>query len=508
VRATDPTRAPSVIAVLAGARTFTIDGVCAREVRVEVDVHRGLPAFSIVGLPDAAVRESRERVRAALVNSGFEFPLRRITVNLAPADLPKAGPGLELAIAAALMAACGQLPGGLDPGFALAGELALDGSVRSIAGVLAMAEAAREAGARRLVVAAANGSEAALVEGLTVLALERLDQIPALLSGKWRPADPEPLPLDEPSYGPDIADLRGQPSLRRALEVAAAGGHSLLMIGPPGAGKSLAARRLASILPPLGRDEALEVARIASVAGRLNGGLAVRRPYRAPHHSISAAGLVGGGNPPRAGEVTLAHRGVLFLDELGEFGRQVLESLRAPLEDGAVTVTRAGRAVELPCRFMLVAAANPCPCGHGEGDDRCRCSPLAVRRYETKLTGPLADRIDIWKGLAQPSAEAMEGAAGERSEDVRKRVCAASRRQAERLGPGRCNAELEPAELRRLEIEAPARELLAEQYRALGLSGRGHDRVLRVARTVADLAGTDAIEAGQMAEALGLRRPA
>jgi magnesium chelatase family protein len=507
VRAMDRAGGPSVAAVLASARTFTIDGVSAREVRVEVDVHRGLPAFSIVGLPDAAVRESRERVRAALVNSGFEFPLRRITVNLAPADLPKAGPGLDLATAAALIAAAGGLPDGLHSGFALAGELALDGSVRPIAGVLAMAEVARAAGCERLVVAAANGPEAALVEDLEVLPLEQLGQLPVLLGGEWRPAAPRPLALAAPGGGPDIVDLQGQPSLRRALEVAAAGGHSLLMVGPPGAGKSLAARRLPSILPPLERKEALEVARIASVAGRLNGGPSIKRPFRAPHHSISVAGLVGGGNPPRAGEVTLAHRGVLFLDELGEFGRQALESLRAPLEDGTVTVTRAARSVELPCRFMLVAAANPCPCGRGENDERCRCTPLAVRRYETKLTGALADRIDIWKGVGQPSAEAMGGAAGESSAEVCERVCAARRHQAERLGPGRCNADLEPAELRRLQIESAARELLAGQHRVLGLSGRGHDRVLCVARTIADLAGSKAIGEAHMAEALGLRRP-
>ena len=294
--------------MLASARTFTIDGVSAREVRVEVDVHRGLPAFSIVGLPDAAVRESRERVRAALVNCGFEFPLRRITVNLAPADLPKAGPGIDLATAAALLAACGQLPNGLDEGCALAGELALDGSVRQIAGVLAMAEAARAGGSERLVVAEANGPEAALVGGLEVMPLERLDQLPALLAGERRSATPQPLPLADSANGPDIVDLRGQPSLRRALEIAAAGGHSLLMVGPPGAGKSLAARRLPSILPPLQRGEALEVARIASVAGRLNGA-AVARPFRAPHHSISsrrpggrwqpAAGRRGDARPPR-----------------------------------------------------------------------------------------------------------------------------------------------------------------------------------------------------------------
>ena len=493
-------------AMLAGARTFTIDGVSARVVEVEVDVHRGLPAFSIVGLPDAAVRESRERVRAALVNSGFEFPLRRITVNLAPADLPKAGPGLDLATAAALLAAGDQLPG-LDSGWALAAELALDGSLRPIAGALAMAEEARAAGAQRLVVAAANGAEAALVDGLEVLAIERLDQLPAAVAGQITPHESVPLRLDESPDGPDIADLRGQPALRRALEIAAAGGHSLLLVGPPGAGKSLAARRLPSLLPPLGRDEALEVARIASIAGQLNGSVAARRPFRAPHHSASPAGLVGGGNPPRAGEVTLAHRGVLFLDELGEFGRATLESLRAPLEEGSVTVTRAGRSVRLPCRFMLVAAANPCPCGRGEDDDGCRCTPLAVRRYEAKLTGAVADRIDIWCGVGQPSAEAMATSGGEPSSVVRDRVIAARRLAEQRLGPGRCNADLGPAESARLELSAPASAVLRDHYRRLGLSGRGHDRVLRVARTIADLSAERQIGQVAMEKALSLRRP-
>jgi magnesium chelatase family protein len=454
------------------------------------------------------VRESRERVRAALVNCGFEFPLRRITVNLAPADLPKAGAGLELATAAALMAACGQLPADLDSGLVLAGELALDGSVRAIPGVLAMAQAAHSAGAERFVVAAANGPEAALVEGLVITPLERLDQLPALLRGDGQSPPPRPLELAASPDGADIADLRGQPSLRRALEIAAAGGHSLLVVGPPGAGKSLAARRLPSILPPLDYTEALEVARIASIAGRLNGRPSLTPPFRAPHHSISSVGLVGGGNPPRAGEVTFAHRGVLFLDELGEFERRALEALRAPLEDGLVTLSRAGRTVELPCRFMLVAAANPCPCGRGEESERCRCTPLAVRRYETKLTGALADRIDIWKGVAQPSPEALSSPGEESSAAVRDRVHAARRLQVARLGPGRCNADLAPAELHRLKLDGAARKLLAEQHRVLGLSGRGHDRVLRVARTIADLDRSDRIGAKQMMEALALRRPA
>ena len=448
--------------MLAAARTFTVDGVAAREVRVEVDVHRGLPAFSIVGLPDAAVRESRERVRAALVNCGFEFPLRRITVNLAPADVPKAGPGLDLATAAALLAASGQLPSEPDDRLALTGELALDGSVHPVAGVLAMAQAAHAAGILRLAVAAGNGPEAAAIEDLSVLAVNRLDEVPGLLSGELTPPPPRPLSLvGDPAAGPDLAELRGQPSLRRALEVAAAGGHSLLMVGPPGAGKSLAARRLPSIMPPLERDEALEVAKIASVAGRLNGTRQISRPFRAPHHTISCAGLVGGGNPPRPGEVTLAHRGVLFLDELGEFRRDALESLRAPLEEGSVTVARAGRAVELPCRFMLVAAANPCPCGRGSDDEQCRCGPLALRRYAAKLSGALADRVDIRIGVHQPSPESMQGEPGELSSEVRERVLVARGRQGARLGAGRCNAEMSPRELRHLRIDRRGQALLA-----------------------------------------------
>jgi len=370
--------------VLASVRSFTLDGIAARPVRVEVDVHRGLPAFSLVGLPDTAVREARERVRAALVNCGFEFPLRRITVNLAPASLRKAGPGMDLAIATALLAASGQLAWEPLGELAIAGELALDGSVRGISGVLAIAEAAAQRGLRGVVVPAENGPEAALAERVEVIAVESLTQLRSLAAGQWRPPRPQPLPLVlEPNgSGPDLADLRGQPGLRDALEVAAAGGHSLLMVGPPGAGKSLAATRLPSILPPLRRDEALEVSRIASACGRLEGPLAGGRPFRAPHHTISAAGLIGGGNPPRPGEITLAHRGVLFIDELCEFPRDSLEALRAPLEAGRVAISRAGASQELPCRFLLIAAANPCPCGRGEDNPDCNCAPVDARRYQ------------------------------------------------------------------------------------------------------------------------------
>lgn len=492
--------------MLATAKTFTLDGIAARPVRVEVDVHRGLPGFAIVGLPDTAVREARERVRAALVNSGFEFPLQRIVVNLAPASLRKAGPGMDLAIAAALLSASGQLEWEGMAQVALAGELALDGAVRPIHGALAIAEAAREGGAEAVVLPEENGPEAALASGIDVVPLDCVGRLPALVAGEWEPVRPAPMALEhEGPGGPDLADLRGQPHLRHALEVAAAGGHSLLMVGPPGAGKSLAAVRLPSILPPLAEAEALEVARIASATGRLDR-LAGGRPFRAPHHTISAAGLVGGGVPPRAGEATCAHRGVLFLDELCEFPRDALEALRGPLESGEVTISRAAGRVSLPCRFMLIAAANPCPCGRGEADPDCSCAPVAVQRYQGRLSGALADRIDILAAVRQPSAAEIGGAPGEPSEAVRARVVEARERQERRLGAGRCNAEMTPGEARACALAPEAGALLAELYARQRLSGRAHDRALRLAQTIADLAGAAAIGHEQMAQALQLRR--
>ena len=498
--------------MLAVAHTFTLVGVAAGGVRAEVDVGGGLPAVSLVGLPDAEVRESRERVRAALANSGFEFPLRRITASLAPADMRKQGPGLDLAIAAALLVASGQLGGEVLDRCWLAGELALDGSIRPVAGVLAMAEEARRDGAEAVAVAAANAGEAALVEGLTIFPLRGLGELRGLAAGTLAPLDRSELAAaaangSEPGL-PDLGELRGQPFLRHALEIAAAGGHSLLMVGPPGSGKSMAARRLPSLLPPLGREGAIEVTRIASACGRPpSPGTLAPRPFRAPHHTISAAGLVGGGSPPRAGEATLAHGGVLFLDELGEFSRAALEALRQPLEDGRITVTRARHSVELPCRFMLVAASNPCPCGRGESSARCRCPEATVRRYQSKLSGALADRIDISVGVEQPAARALRSEPGEPSEDVRGRVSAARVRQEHRLGPGRCNAGMTPAETRRAcRLDRAAERLLVRSHDRLGLSGRGHERVLRVARTLADLGGRDDVEARDVEGALTLRR--
>jgi magnesium chelatase family protein len=494
--------------MLATARTFALDGIDARPVRVEVDVHGGLPSFSITGLPDAAVRESRERVRAALSNCGFEFPIQRIVANLAPAGLRKSGPGLDLALAVALLAASGQLEWERRPRVAMVGELALDGSLRPVPGVLPIAEAARERGVEVIVVPAENGAEAALVDDLEVIALESLAQVRSLAAGELAPERPEPVALSQWPSGdaPDLADLRGQPHLRRALEVAAAGGHSLLILGPPGAGKSLAAGRLPSILPPPSESEALEVARIASACGRLGRWPRAGRPFRAPHHSISVSGLLGSGTPTSPGEVTLAHRGVLFLDELCEFSRDALEALRGPLESGWVSVQRAGSNRRLPGRVLLVAAANPCPCGRGEEDPECTCSPHAVRRYRARLGAALGEPIDVLVAINPSTTAEIAGPPGEPSETVRERVIRARERQEARLGAGRCNAAMAPSELRECALSEDAAALLAEAHSRSRLGEAGHNRVLRLAQTVADLAEAETIGRGEVAQALTLVR--
>ncbi len=503
--------------MISRVHTFTLLGVEACDVTVEVDVSRGLPSFSIVGLPDAAVRESRERVRSAVRNSGFEFPDSRIVASLAPADLRKAGPGFDLAIAAGILVSLGQLPHEALASCAMAAELALDGSVRAVPGGIAMAERAGELGLEKIVVARDGAAEAAMpglfsgrasrvvpIGNLSDLALVGTIEEPS-----YTPREREPGTASDPS-GVDLDELRGQPVLRRALEAVAAGAHGMLILGPPGAGKSLAARRLPTIMPPLADREAMEVLRIASACGRRinphdGDARCYARPFRAPHHTISPAGLVGGGTPPRAGEVTLAHRGVLFLDELGEFSRGSLEALRQPLEDGEVTIARLRHSVRMPSRFVLVAASNPCPCGHGEGSPRCNCSPAQAQRYRNRISGALADRIDISLSIEQPTAEALTGEAGEPSAAVRERVAKARRTALERQGCA--NAELGPQALRKhVALSQEAHEALTSGHRSLGLSGRGHDRVRRVARTLADLAGRERVAAEDVHGALAFRR--
>jgi magnesium chelatase family protein len=488
------------------ARTFALVGVDAEPVYVEVDIGGGLPSFTIVGLPDTAVRESRERVRSALRNSGFKYPDHRITVNLAPADVRKAGPGFDLAIAAAILAAMGQLPRAIVDNFAMAGELALDGAIRPAPGALAMAEGARGLGLRGVAVAPQDVSQAALVEGIDVMPVEHVTQLTELAEGTIEPAPRNELATDPDGELPDLSDLRGHPVLRRCLEIAAAGAHSLLLVGPPGGGKTLALQRLPSLLPPLSANEVIEVTRIAGVCGE-NGGPRLQRPFRAPHHTISGRALVGGGSPPRPGEVTRAHRGVLFLDELGEFRRDALEALRVPLEDGAVTVTRTTGTVSLPCRFTLVAASNPCPCGNGPESGECDCHPGAVTRYLAKLSGALADRIDITHRVDPPPAEELVEGAVEGSVTVRERVARARRIQEERLGPGRANGEMTPAEVREhCELDLKGRGLLEQAHRQLGLSARGWDRCLRLARTIADLDGEARVSPEHVTEAVARRR--
>lgn len=494
--------------MLARTQTMALQGVDALPVDVEIDIHRGLPAFSLVGLPDAAVRESRERVRAAIVNCGFDFPLKRITASLAPADLRKAGPGFDLAIAAAILCASGQIAPEPLAGWWLAGELALDGAIRPLHGVLAMAEEAAGRGGTGIAVAAANAGEARLVDDLVVAGLSSLADLVLLAAGEVPMLNETADPVVAPAPLPDLGDLRGQPGLRHGLEVAAAGGHGMLVVGPPGAGKSLAARRLPSILPPLERRAAIEVTRIASIAGRPSpDGTLALRPFRAPHHTISSAGLVGGGSPPRPGEITLAHRGVLFLDELGEFSRSSLEALRQPLEDGRVTISRAQGALTFPASFQIFAAANPCPCGHGEDSELCRCSQQAIRMYETRLSGALADRFDLALRVEQPGAAALGGDPGEASAPVAARVLEARDRQAARLGEGRTNSTMNEAEMiEHAALDGEASKRMEDGHARLALSGRGWNRVLKVARTLADLEGLDRIAAENIDAAMSMRR--
>jgi len=496
--------------MVATAHTFTLEGPHARHVVVELDVRSGLPAFAIVGLADAAVREARERIQTAIRNSGFDWPPRRITANLAPGDLPKAGAGLDLALACALLAATGQVPAESLARIAMFGELGLDGSVRPAHGTVAVADAARRSGLAALGVAAAAGHAAALVEGLEIAPLRTLQSAARVLRGGE--ADPFPPRFDGPRAGagtggtgaePELSDVRGASEAVRALVIAAAGGHSLLLSGAPGVGKTMLARRLPGILPHLETDEAIELARVRGEPGR---SLDLRRPFRAPHHTTSAAGLLGRAANGAPGEVALAHRGVLFLDELTEFSRGSLDALRQPLEEGCVAIARAGRSIVQPARFMLVGAANPCPCGALPGSRGCRCSRRQIQRHAQRLSASFLDRIEVRVEMRAP--DGARGAAAITSARALALVAEARERQRARLGTAglALNAELDAGALaRHVRLDSPCRRTLAAAAGKGRLSLRGEHATIKLARTIADLDGRERVRAQDIAQALALR---